>query len=687
MDNAKGHRKTQIAIEYCYHFYEQHPDGMVFWIDASHTTAFDNAYEGIARKHNISGWRDPTADKNIIVKEWLSDKNQGWWLIVIDDVGNGSALFDRAVQVPRVLHLPRSPKGLVFVTTRNQIVAERLTDRVPIIVPALSETEAQRLLASKLPPEDTSSEADRATLLDSLEYLPLAIGQAAAAIRGPRMTVALYHEKLTSSSSEAKNLLGWSYFDPRRDASLPSSVLHIYERSFDEVKAQNKHAARLLLLIACLSHQAIPQALFYEDNANQPSTEMTQTLGVLSSYFFILQEWDGETFSMPRLLHLCLQHWIQTREDQPGCESVIVDLLAKRFPEDSHTDKKLCATLLPHCIVLLGKINKGTLPDKSLRHHAQLQYNLAKYLFQETSNIRAASYHASKALESQKALLVKSHSHILSCYTLVALVWNEAGKYHEAVSAHRELLDTWRLLPKGSVRNSNQCMVNLAVALANVGKLDEAEELSQKAQHSLEALVKRETGDVSTFLGVMENLGRINEFRGDDSQASVFSERCVDLANRELGDHHPKTAYILFNLARVMQKKGTYQEAYEISRRAYLITTENFAAGHPLATAILRQWASTACQLGRIDEANELADQSLLSSLTNPEDELATRFRVVQMLLDLSKQRGRAEDVLCYENQFKQLKYEIDKSAFKNESSSRWTHRGTLASAFSGGEV
>lgn len=49
-------RKSQIAIEYCYRFEDEHPTNNVFWVYTNSVLRFNQAYRGIARKLDLPEW-------------------------------------------------------------------------------------------------------------------------------------------------------------------------------------------------------------------------------------------------------------------------------------------------------------------------------------------------------------------------------------------------------------------------------------------------------------------------------------------------------------------------------------------------------------------------------------------------------------------------------------------------------
>jgi len=228
-------RKSQIAIEYCYRFRDQHPEGHVFWIHASTVNRVDQAYKDIARKLYLPGWNDPNADALQLVSDWLSDDVHGPWLLVLDNADNIEIFFSiksnkssagSGQTAPLVSYLPRSPNGLTLITTKDKRVGERLTNREKaIMVLPMAGPEAERLLWSKVAQEDSLDKTKSSELLEALRYLPLAITQAAAYISENSITVKEYLEAFYAEDSEIQDLLSEDLPDLRRDFESQNSVI------------------------------------------------------------------------------------------------------------------------------------------------------------------------------------------------------------------------------------------------------------------------------------------------------------------------------------------------------------------------------------------------------------------------------------------------------------------------------
>ena len=92
-DQADESRKSQIAIQYAYDTRRDAPDTYVLWVHASSSARFQEAYQDIAERLKLAGRDDPQQNVLRLVWRWLSDEENGPWLMIIDNADDGSALF------------------------------------------------------------------------------------------------------------------------------------------------------------------------------------------------------------------------------------------------------------------------------------------------------------------------------------------------------------------------------------------------------------------------------------------------------------------------------------------------------------------------------------------------------------------------------------------------------------------
>ena len=227
-----GERKSQLAIEYSYRVRKKSPHIWVVWVYASNATRFEEGYRTIADRIQLPRRDEPTADILRLVRDWLCDEANGQWVMILDNTDDPTVFSDprkgrrkadtkdpiRAA-VPLSTFLPQTPNRSILVTSRNQDAALRLLggDRDIIKVEPMDESHALILFTKKIRGEFNNGDARR--LLQALDYIPLAISQAAAFInqRAPRITVTKYLGTFRKSDRDRASLLNRDTGDLRRD--------------------------------------------------------------------------------------------------------------------------------------------------------------------------------------------------------------------------------------------------------------------------------------------------------------------------------------------------------------------------------------------------------------------------------------------------------------------------------------
>ncbi|KAH0045052.1 hypothetical protein KCU78_g285, partial [Aureobasidium melanogenum] len=235
-----GVGKSQIAIEYAYRVRKTEPHVLVFWIHASSPTRFRQGYRDIADGLSLPGREDPKVDVLQIVYAWLSDRRNGRWLIILDNVDDDDVFFGydqersskSAVQATNIAengaplekYLPQTAHGTILVTSRNTDAATNVIGghRGVIKVEPMGEEDALQLLRTRVPFSD-ATRADAKKLVHKLEYIPLAITHAGAYIesRASTTTIATYLDLFRESETNQVHLLSRKELkDIRRDHSI-----------------------------------------------------------------------------------------------------------------------------------------------------------------------------------------------------------------------------------------------------------------------------------------------------------------------------------------------------------------------------------------------------------------------------------------------------------------------------------
>ncbi|KAI9689234.1 MAG: hypothetical protein M1822_000972 [Bathelium mastoideum] len=342
-----GVGKSQLAIEYTYRVRDRFPETWVFWIHASNAARFEQSCRDIANVLEIPGWENPKADIFKLIYDWLC-KIEEKWLLVLDNVDDAEFLLNTRSQNqasesnggtfrPLWAYLPQTLHGSIIITSRSREVALKLIEPNGIIpVEPMSEMHAAELFKKKLEPEVQRSDGDIAKLVAALEFMPLAIAQAAAYISqlGPRCSIRDYFETFQRSDRSKSNLLNHDGGHLRRDHEAKNSIITTWRISFEHIHETRSSAADLLSLMSFFDSQGIPEALVRtqaqngegQDDTNDKESdedsndddsaleseehEFEIDLLTLRNYSFVSFSMDPHVFEMHKLVQLATREWL-----------------------------------------------------------------------------------------------------------------------------------------------------------------------------------------------------------------------------------------------------------------------------------------------------------------------------------------------------------------------------------------
>jgi hypothetical protein len=187
-----GIGKTQIALHLAFWVKEKKQDYSVFRVPALSRASYEQACVQIIDLLGI-----PTSDKGDSiekVRQYLSSKHSGKWLLVVDNADDIQTVMGSAgVESGIYRSLPQSEEGRILFTTRYRRLAVSVAGRNIIEIPAISLSEAASYLKEALIEEICSSDEEVTNyLLALLTYLLLAITQAATYMNENQISPAEY---------------------------------------------------------------------------------------------------------------------------------------------------------------------------------------------------------------------------------------------------------------------------------------------------------------------------------------------------------------------------------------------------------------------------------------------------------------------------------------------------------------
>ncbi|OCK73128.1 hypothetical protein K432DRAFT_387549, partial [Lepidopterella palustris CBS 459.81] len=613
-----GVGKSQLAVEFSYRLRERSPDTWVFWVHASSRARFEDGYQKIAERAKLPGWDQPDVDVLRLVYSWLCDEANGRWVMIIDnadDLGvfcpsdrrkdsRGDVFINAGAALQE--YIPQSQNGSILITSRSRDVAFRLTGSYADIIRVypMDQEHALALLQNKL--QGSFERDDAVALAEALDYMPLAITQAAAYIsqRAPRATVLRYLQDLRKGDQDRTKLLDIDIGDSRRDGTASNSIIATWQISFEHIRRKRPSATRLLSLMCLFDRQGIPELLLdghYQDHSDA-SSDFEDDLNMLICFSLVEMDVDGHQFEMHRLVQFSTRKWLELQGELESWREKYVTLMDDSYPVGEHENWKECQALFPHAQAAVACRPAGI---SALEAWASVLFKAAWYA-SEVGNYSVAKEMDQAALEAREATLGTEHLDTLRSINSLGLTLQRQGKYEEAELMHQRALEGLEKAFGLEHLDTLTSMANLALTYGNQGRWKEAEELGVQVMETRKRVLGAEHPDT---LNSKANLASTYINQGRWKEAEELGVLVMKTRKRVLGAEHPDTLISIANLASTYRNQGQWKEAEELDVLVMETTKRVLGVEHPSTLTSMANVASTYINQGRWKEAEELGLQ------------------------------------------------------------------------------
>ncbi|KAK2024242.1 TPR-like protein [Colletotrichum zoysiae] len=677
-----GIGKSQLAVNYAHEVQQASPDTYVFWVHAGTRERFEEAYRAIANRLQLPSRSDPNVDVVRLVYDWLCAEENGQWLMVVDNADDVNVFYPKpnAVQCgasasrtdqPLASFLPQSSNGKILVTSRSRDVAERLTggSRSVLSIEAMDEDQAHQLLRKKL--QEAHDEEVAAELLQALEYMPLAITQAAAYIlrRSPRMSPSTYLADFRKSEKKKASLLNRNMGDLRRDPSASNSIVTTWQMTFDSIRQERQSAADLLAFLSFFNPQGIPEWMLrsyyrskgftdetenvdvddfqsseddrevdryygseadsdhgsedgsgYSSEDDSELDEFEDDLGILREFSLVTITTPEGVLEMHPLVLFCTQIWLSTTEDLRKWRRIYLRVMSREYPQNGEFENwAKCQELEPHTQSVVNdkpENNDDLVAFSQLLHamgwykHEMGKYKEAEQLYRQASKgfERVLEQIYRQALEGREKTLGKDHPHTLGSLNNLGLVLSAQGKHKEAEQIHRQALEGKEKTLGKYHPGTLTSLNNLGIGLLDQGKHKEAEQILRQA---LEGEEKTLGKDHPATLISLDNLGLVLSAQGKHEEAEQIHRQALEGREKTLGKYHPGTLTSLNNLSLVLSNQGKRKEAEQILRQALEGREKTLGSEHPETLNTIYCLGIAISGQGKFNEAEQLFQQAL----------------------------------------------------------------------------
>jgi tetratricopeptide (TPR) repeat protein len=341
-----GIGKTQVALQLARWVRAHVPDCSIFWAPALSLETFEQACSQIAKELQISPNADGESAMESVQRQLSSDK-AGKWLFIVDNADDMDLLFDKLDQ-----YFPTSSNGVTLLTTRSREVALSFAGWDIVELQKMTTEEGTAFLTKIVGEDSLCDQNSTIQLLEELNFLPLAIVQAACYIRRNGGTAARYLQLMHKTEKDRMRLASREFHDSTRYRRLANAVATTWLISFNQIEDSDPSAADLLKFISYLEPKAIPRSILPTLDCEE---EIDFSIGTLCSYGFLTRRDDANMFDVHSLVQLSTRMWITDARKTQQIIATLTRHMDKLFPSDEYTNRETWRMYLPHTLELLRR--------------------------------------------------------------------------------------------------------------------------------------------------------------------------------------------------------------------------------------------------------------------------------------------------------------------------------------------
>ncbi|KAF2222860.1 hypothetical protein BDZ85DRAFT_281904 [Elsinoe ampelina] len=347
-----GIGKTQIALAFVYDMLSRIPELRILWVPVKRVRDYDQAYTALGF-HTDHITSDTYKTIHEAVNTYSSLSTAGHWVVVLDGLDECTVYEDHC-DVPGsslVTNLLRSTKySKILITTQNLQVAVELGCE-GLKVEQMDSDEALNLLQSVYGTigRGNSTSAQQA-LVEKLDFIPLAIVQAAKCAKRSNRSIEEYSGFLLKSHRDERDVSDALVDLWAGHSSFSGSLMRTWLATFDRILAYDRNAAKLILSISVINHQAIPESILPGKRLS-----LDTALGLLAAHYFIERDSTStpRTLTMHRLVHVAARRWLKMREDASKKRAEFLRRLDSIFSRLSMAEEAVTTLYLPHALYVL----------------------------------------------------------------------------------------------------------------------------------------------------------------------------------------------------------------------------------------------------------------------------------------------------------------------------------------------
>ncbi|EJT68903.1 hypothetical protein GGTG_13566 [Gaeumannomyces tritici R3-111a-1] len=499
-----GSGKTQVALEYAYRRWHNSAPCSVFWVHADNEATFTQDYQSIARKLRLPA---NLQDEELLAAVRDRIEAEPSWVLILDNADNlglfgvgwkspgasGQPHRTTTNYAPKNLRqfVPWGPTGTVLWTTRDERIAGSLVvARQTINVARMEADEAVKLLETiRNQAIDDTERDDASALLAELDWLPLAISQAAAYIRRTQTPIKEYLSKLKGGKRRWR-ILRASEPDVHRRCEVSNSILETWNISIEHIRQEDGMAYNILHILAFLDNQNIPEQMVKkaakhfesrraqssdsEDDSDSEDENAINAITRLRQFSFLnlrAPDW-GRAYEMHKLVQEAARYRLRAKEDETLFAKAALRIANDLFPERRRELWEEGEKYLVHA-QRVGEWAELCGEEKA----AALLSRVSDYLY-DRGRWREKEPVDGRVYKLRKKMLSDKHPDTIRSMAELATTYHQQGRYDEAEKMHMEALALRRDVLGNKHPDTIWSMVSIAATYHQQGRYDEAEKMN-----------------------------------------------------------------------------------------------------------------------------------------------------------------------------------------------------------------
>ena len=586
-----GVGKTQLAAAYAR---VKLAEGwrLVAWVNAQDAASLAGGLAAVAEKAGLAG---QGGDPGRAVRHWL-EAGGDRCLLVFDNAADPDMLQP---------YLPVAGAARVLVTSNRQSAADL---GEPVGVEVFTPTESAEFLAGRAGLADP---AGAHLVAEELGFLPLALAQAAAVIRGQHLTYGTYLERLQA-------LPVAQYLTRRPGQPYPRGVAEAVLLSLQTVQDGDRAraCAAVIEVLSVLSAAGVRRDLLHAAGQAGASgiglgaAVVDEALGRLAESSLLAFSLDDRVIAHRLVLRVVRDTLVQQGRLAAECRAVASVLDARARALAGSLDRAAVRDI-PEQVTALWHATGG-LAGTSGELDAALLLRLRLWALHHLNELGDSMLQAiavgEPLLDDAERVLGADDPSTLASRVSLANAYQDAGRVAEAIGLHQEALAGQERVLGPDHPSTLTSRSNLATAYRDAGRTAEAIGLHEQALAGRERVLGRDHPDT---LASRNNLANAYPAAGRAAEAIGLHEQTLADRERVLGPDHPSTLASRGNLAAAYQAAGRAAEAIPLYEQVLAARERTLGPDHPDTLNLRSNFAAAYQAAGRAAEAIPLCEQAL----------------------------------------------------------------------------